>query len=159
MGNSYVQIMIEALTKKAVTLSQIVAACDEQENCLKSTPLQVDRYKELVNVKNDLAGEIQKIDDGFVSVYDRVSEELKDHKEEYQIEIKKIQELIKKITDLTNSVSTKETRIAGQAKNIAGLNQVKQKKVTATYGNVANKYANVMNKTIGQGSVFINQKQ
>lgn len=192
--NSYVKILIEALTKKSALLEQIMDICVKQEdvikeksamassdaqagaNANKASSMLVNVMRECSSQKEELSKQVQKLDDGFVSVYDRVSAELVEKKSEYQNEIRLIQSLIKKITDQTASIESKETRINNEIKKsgiLSGAASVgkngsgayannltgSMSKASQAYGNVAGKYAQVMKKSSAQGSLFINEKQ
>ena len=53
---------------------------------------------------------LEKLDDGFEMVYEKVREELNLNKDAYKDEIKRMQDLITKITELSTCIQAQEVR-------------------------------------------------
>ena len=109
-GMTYVRMMIDILGKKEVHLSKILEYTKEQEALLKQETFSEEEFAVLVEKKEGLIKKIEEFDDGFQSVYNRMSEELAEHKEQYAEEIRTMQSLIKDITAQTNTIQTQEIR-------------------------------------------------
>ena len=60
--------------------------------------------------KAKLIAELEKLDDGFDEVFQKVRDDLTNHKEEYRDEIKTMQELIRSLTAKSATVQGQEAR-------------------------------------------------
>ncbi len=112
----YVLILKESLERKLNLLTQVDAVSDKQKELLKAESLDMDAYDALVEQKTSMADDLETIDSGFASVYDRVSEELKNNKDKYSNEIAVMKIYISKITDLIAKIQADEKRLFEMAK-------------------------------------------
>lgn len=112
----YVLILKESLERKLNLLTQVDAVSDKQKELLKAEALDMDAYDALVEQKTSMADDLETIDSGFASVYDRVSEELKNNKDKYSNEIAVMKIYISKITDLIAKIQSDEKRLFEMAK-------------------------------------------
>ncbi len=60
--------------------------------------------------KAELIDQLERLDDGFASLFARVREQLDGRKEQYAGEIKSMQQLIRKVTELSVKVEAQEQR-------------------------------------------------
>jgi len=161
--NSFVTILIEALNKKAALLANILELCSVQEICLKQEKPNLAKYTECTEKKTQLSKEIEKIDEGFIAVYDRIKGELEENVTQYADEIRNMQAQVKIITERSNAINVKEHRLNEDLKRKVG-NDVAANSVSKAQngiGTAAQKYAQTMKgvaKT-DSGATFINRKQ
>lgn len=113
MGNNktYIDLMIDSLNKKASILEEIVSINLVQRKIADGEKFDMDAFDETIEQKAGLIEEINKLDGGFESLYDRVKGELLDNGEAYSAQIANMQMLIKKITELSATIETDEKRI------------------------------------------------
>ncbi|MCH5257868.1 MAG: flagellar protein FliT [Lachnospiraceae bacterium] len=145
MSQNIAQILLQSLEKKNLVLDEIIAQNDLQEDILKQENLDMDALDASVQKIGDLVEELEKLDDGFESVYDRVRTEIMENKSMYRAEITQMQENIQQITDKVVKINAARMRNQLRAEN-----HFKQKageiKQAVSKTKVANNYYNNMNK-------------
>ncbi len=109
----YVQIMIESLQKKQELLQKIEKKNEAQKEVLTGKTyddVAWDKFDLLMTEKEIAIDRINKLDDGFQTLYDRVSEALKQDKSRYAEQIRTMQALITSVTDLGAKIQTSEEK-------------------------------------------------
>ncbi len=144
MSQSGAQILLQSLEKKTQLLDKIIQQNSVQEDILKQDDLDMDAFDEAINKQGEYIEELDRLDQGFEAVYDRVRAELLQDKSRYRAEIARMQELIQKITDKIVTVN------AGNMRNkTLAENQFQKKRTTIGTGASKNKaarnYYNSMN--------------
>ncbi len=101
----------ESLQKKVEILTKIEEQNEKQRDVLSDSE-KVDEaaFDATVDAKGKLIDEINLLDDGFQSLFDRVKEEIGDHKEQYTDQIRRMQKLIEEITGKSASIEASEHR-------------------------------------------------
>ena len=107
---NYLEILKDSLIKKIRILEEIVKIDDEQTTLFSTDKDNEDKIRETFDRKSALIDEINRMDAGFESVFEKVKEQLDNRKDEYKKEIKEMQELIKRITDLSMHIEAQEKR-------------------------------------------------
>ncbi len=115
MDQNYISILIESLEKKLVILDELKSLSEEQSKCI-SDEMELDVLDPFIKRKSELIEELEKLDDGFETLYEKIADELKAGKEQYADSIRRMQELIKKITERSTAIQVQEER------NRAGMN-------------------------------------
>lgn len=144
MSQSGAQILLQSLEKKVQLLDKMIQQNSVQEDILKQDDLDIDTFDEAINKQGEYIEELDRLDQGFETVYDRVRNELLQDKSRYRTEIARMQELIQKITDKIVTVN------AGNMRNkVLAENQFRKKRVSIGTGASKNKaarnYYNSMN--------------
>ena len=95
MVSASLDMLEESLQKKVELLAKIEDQNEKQRDVL-SDPEKVDEaaFDATVDAKSKLIDEINSLDDGFQSLFDRVKGEVGDHKELYAEQVKRMQKLI-----------------------------------------------------------------
>lgn len=111
MVSASLDMLEESLRKKVEILTKIEEQNEKQRDVLSNSE-KVDEaaFDATVDVKQGLIDEINSLDDGFQSLFDRVKEEIGDKKEQYADQIKRMQELIRDITGKSASIEASEHR-------------------------------------------------
>uniref|UniRef100_UPI0040570EBF flagellar protein FliT n=1 Tax=Acetatifactor sp. TaxID=1872090 RepID=UPI0040570EBF len=109
MGN-YLKVLEESLRKKLQVLDEIQAYNEKQRQAFEGEEVKLDQFDLAIEEKGKLIDRVNKLDDGFVTLYVNVAEELKGHKERYAEQIRVLQELVKQVTDKSISVQAQEAR-------------------------------------------------
>ena len=144
MDQSGAQILLQSLEKKNGLLDQMILQNGVQEEILKREEFDMDAFDETIDKQSFYVEQLEKLDQGFESVYDRVREELLENKERYREEIKSMQIQIQQITDKIVTLN------AGNMRNkMLAENQFKKKRQDIGAGvsknRVARNYYNSMN--------------
>ena len=135
--------MITGMDAKAECLSKLQVKTDAQTELLKADNMNWDAFDLLVDEKDALIDELDKLDDGFQSVFERIRNELLEHKSQYKSDIAKLQEQIKEVTAKSTTLMASEQRnkelAAGHFAN--AKKEIRQSKATSRVA--ANYYANM----------------
>lgn len=157
-GMTYIRMMLDVLTKKEVHLKKLLEFTLEQESLLKAAEFDEAEFTKQVEKKDGIIRKIEEFDSGFQSIYNRVEEEMKEHKDDYKVQILEMQGLITGITDLGVKLTALEAKnkAALEAKlkeKRQGIRTFKVSKQTAdTY------YKNMIGMQTG-ASYFMDQKK
>ncbi len=110
MIGSYLQILQDSLVQKLEILNKIEARSLEQSAMFKSQDVTLQAIDENMDAKAVLIEELESLDNGFESLYEKLREELIAHKDEYKEEIREIQKLITQVTEKSATIQAIEAR-------------------------------------------------
>ena len=110
MQSQYIGIMIESLRRKLAILDEVLKCSKGQKALLEDPNLDPDTFQEDVRKKAELIERLDQLEEGFESLYQKVKEELSEHREEHASEIREMQELIRRITEQSAEIQTTEAR-------------------------------------------------
>ncbi|MCM1327502.1 MAG: hypothetical protein NC094_11910 [Bacteroidales bacterium] len=110
MMENYLNILEESLHKKLEVLDKIEDYNTKQHEIFSEEKASLDEFDEAIEEKGKLIEQLTRLDDGFESLYAKVSEELQSNKAKYAEQIKRMQELVKQVTDKSVSVQAQEAR-------------------------------------------------
>ena len=144
MEQSGAQVLLQSLEKKNRLLDQMILQNGIQEEILKQEEFDMDAFDAAIDQQSAYVEQLDKLDQGFESVYDRVREDLIENKERYRNEISRMKEQIQQITDKIVTLN------AGNMRNkMLAENQFKKKRqeigTGASQNRVARNYYNSMN--------------
>lgn len=144
MNRSGAQILLQSLEKKNSLLDQMIRQNSLQEGILKQEEFDMDAFDAAIDKQSAYVEELDKLDQGFEAVYDRVREELLENKDRYRPEIARMKEQIQQITDKIVTLN------AGNMRNkMLAENQFKKRQLAIGSGisknRVASNYFNNMN--------------
>lgn len=136
MDQSGAQILLQSLEKKNGLLDRMILQNSVQEEILKQDQFDMDAFDEAIDKQSSYVEQLDRLDQGFESVYDRVREELLENRERYREEIRRMQEQIQQITDKIVTLN------AGNMRNkMLAENQFKKKRQEIGNGASKNKVA------------------
>ena len=98
-------------------LEKVIVLSEAQNGILAAVEFDEKAFRENIDEKAELIDKIERLDDGFNSLFARVKETLDGHKDEYKSEITIIKELIKSVTELAVRVQAQEARNKVLAEN------------------------------------------
>ncbi len=155
---TYVKIMKESLIRKKKYLEEILHCTREQEELAHQKSFDEEAFGSLIDRKEVLINNVNEIDKGFTSVYDRVRGEVLADKDKYHDELVEMQKLIKECVDMGLNIETLEERNRATLEQIfssglKNLRQVKQSK------KIANKYYQSMSNGGVNDTVFYDKKK
>jgi len=157
-AEQYINIMIDSLRKKDKILDDIIVQNDIQSNLAAKAELDLDEFGKSAEAKQELIEQLNVLDEGFQSLFDKVKVEINERKPRYAAEIHQMQDLIK-------SLSEKGIRIQAQEeKNRLSLTahfskMKKEVKVAKKSMQVASGYYKSMSKTSVVDSQFMDRKK
>lgn len=145
MSNPYMQALIDSLKKKIEVLEQIHIKDEEQFALAGTMPFPNEAFDKNSDEKGVLIYKLNKLDEGFELVYEKVREELSVNKSAYIEEIREMQALITRITDLSTQIQAEEAR--NKAKMEAAFNSERKKiKQQRSSVKAINSYTQAMKK-------------
>lgn len=155
---TYVKIMQESLFRKKKYLDEILELTKEQECLAKEKKFDEEAFGVVIDQKETLINNVNEIDKGFTSVYDRVRTEVLADQELYRNELLSMQSLIKECVDLGMQIEVLEERNRATLERVfavgfKGIKQVKQSK------QVANKYYKSMSNGMVNDSILYDRKK
>ena len=93
-SKEYVKMLEDSLVKKVELLKQLQGLNLKQREILEDYETTPEELDENIDKKSNIIDRLDKMDEGFQSVYDKIKDDLVNSKEEYAPEIKHMQELI-----------------------------------------------------------------
>lgn len=110
MSKQYVTALEESLEKKIRVLDEIYRISQLQAEALAMQPVDFESFDRYVDDKDICIDKLNKLDEGFEIIYDRVAQELKENRPAYAQQITHMQELIAQITDKSMTIQALEER-------------------------------------------------
>ncbi len=108
--NNSLDILSESLDDKIKLLKEIQEYNRKQEKAFSEGEPDIESFDEAIDEKDDLIEKLEKLDEGFESLYDRVSEELKADRNKYAAKIRNLQDKIMTVTELSTTIQAQEAR-------------------------------------------------
>ena len=154
----YVSILHQSLERKKEYLNKLLQLTKKQAEIAGEKDFNEDAFEDVINEKDILINNINEIDKGFTSVYDRVRTEVLDNQDVYKKELLAIQELIRECVDLGMEIEATEKRNKALfeqvfARGFKGIKQVKQSK------QVGNRYYQSMSNGAVNDSILYDRKK
>lgn len=106
----YIQVLIDSLKKKIDLLDTISQINEEQRKLASFEKLDLELLQETVDRKSKCIDELNKLDEGFQLVYNRVKPELQGNAAAHKESIVLLKQLISEITDKSVAVQAEEER-------------------------------------------------
>ena len=105
MISASLDMLEESLVKKIEIMKKIENEnARQKEILLNSEDVNLEAFDKTLDIKGEYIDELEKLDDGFQSLFDRVKQEVGDNKKTYADQIKRMQELIHEIMDRSASI-------------------------------------------------------
>ena len=156
--DTYLKMLGESLDKKIAILERIMQIDQNELELLKKEQFDMDGFDKSVDEKLKLMGQIDKLDEGFEMVYDRIRTQMLERKAEYAVQIKHLQQQISRITEMNVSIQALESRI-----KLAMDSFAKRENTTMNQrrnsGKAAQSYFNNMRKLNVVDSHFMDSKK
>lgn len=156
--DTYLDMLQDSLKKKLEILNGIMKCQQKESEMLKGGSMDMEAFDQSINDKVALAESIDSLDDGFEKVYDRIREEMINHKEKYAVEIRAMQDLIGEISEKNVLIQAEENRIKLEVNNYAKKESVALRQ-RLDNGKAARSYYNNMKKLNYVDSQFMDKKK
>ncbi len=111
MISSSLDMLEESLVKKLDILSRIEEENEIQKEVLESMDQErLPEFDQGVDRKGELIDQLELLDEGFQTLFDKVKDEVNNNREQYKDKIRRMQELIQQITGKSASIEATERR-------------------------------------------------
>lgn len=154
----YLSVLEESLVKKTTILQALLEASQSQTALAEGEGFDLDAFEETMDQKESLLLQLEELDAGFDSVFQKVEAEIKKNKEQYKNEIQNLQQLIRKCTDLGVEIQTTEERNKAKLA-VKFADQQREMREVKTSNKVATTYYKAMSKSASTDSYFMDQKK
>jgi len=111
------QVLIDALNKKHTILLSILDDSKKQYELSRESAFDLREFDNLVDHKDEMLRDMDNIDQGFDTVFQRIKSELLDNISSHTDEIGQMQKLIRAIIDCGAEISAVEMRTKESLKN------------------------------------------
>ena len=145
MTEDYLQIMIESLEKKIDVLDRVLELDKRQIAIALEQPFDIEKYDKSMDEKGVLIDELNKLDDGFTSTYERVRDAVQADPKAYADKVQRMQDLIRMAIDKGVAVETQEER-GKQAMKSAITSKRKEIRSIKVSNEAATKYYKSMSR-------------
>ena len=158
MSDAYMSMLIESQERKLELLEKAIELDKEQETIITGEHPDMGALDANISAKGALIDELDRLDDGFESLYTKVREDFINNKEAHKEEIRTLQELIKKITAKIADVEALEAR---SKVNFESFMKQRRHSIKDNKNSVkaANVYAVNMRRMNKRDSVFVDNKK
>ena len=109
MENS-LTILSESLDKKLEILQKVQEYNKRQEKAFSEETISLDDFDAAIEEKGKLIDEINRLDAGFETLYEKLADELKNNRERSAAQIRELQQKVTAVTDLSVTVQAQEAR-------------------------------------------------
>lgn len=110
MNKQYISVLAESLEKKLQVLGEIYQLCQKQAEVMANSPVDFEEFDRCMDEKDNCIQELDKLDEGFDMLYNKVGQELKTNKSMYARQIQCMQQTISDIMDKSTAIQALEER-------------------------------------------------
>lgn len=103
-------VLSESLDKKLQLLREIQEYNKKQERSFLEGTADLEGFDAAIEEKGRLIEKLERLDEGFETVYGRLAEELKENRDKYKAQIGLLQDKIRQVTELGVSIQAQEQR-------------------------------------------------
>lgn len=106
----YIGILTDTLRKEEQLLSEVLELTREQSEIADGSVFDETMLEDTMSRKDDLILRLNELDEGFVSVYERVRRQVLESGTQYKEILRELQALVKQCTDLSVEIKVQEER-------------------------------------------------
>lgn len=134
MTEDYLQILIESLEKKNIVLDKVIELDRLQAEISAHQPMDMQEYDKTMDQKGELIDEINRLDDGFTSTYERIKDTVQGEPLKYREQVLVLQELIRKAVEKGVTIEAQEKRNRAALEMVFRMKrqEIKQMKVSSS---------------------------
>ena len=110
MTENYLNILEESLKEKLQITAKIREYNSLKSDVFQSEKVDLAKFDEYVDEKSKLIEKLNTLDKGFETLYEKIAGELKENREKYGAQIKRLQELIARVTEDSMTIQAQEAR-------------------------------------------------
>lgn len=143
----YVSALQDALQSKWEILKKMLELTQAQQEVLSAEDVDMERFDALVEEKDILLKRLERLDNGFQELFDKIGTKLKENAEQYKAQVLEMQNYIRTITDCSVKIQSLEQRnkekftafVSGKRKEIREFKK-SNKTAVSYYQNMANQH-------------------
>ncbi len=155
---NYLQVLEDGLQKKMDVLCQIERLSIKQEQILSGDSVSEEAFDKSIEEKDVLINELNKLDEGFESLYAHIKEQLLAGRHKYKPQIAILQKKITEVTEKSIAIQAQESRNKKLAEEY--FSKAKQElKIGRRSSKAALDYYKSMNKTQMVSPQFMDKKK
>jgi proline dehydrogenase len=154
----YLNILIESLDKKSEILNNILKLTNEQHQVINKEELDLDIFEKIIDKKQKLIEEIELIDSGFQSTYERIKESISNQLDLYKDEVVLIKQKITQVSEIGISIQVIEEKNKQDIENHFKRTKKKVMTFKKNRSSAANYYKNMSN-SFKEQSFFLDKKK
>lgn len=145
MLKQYLTMLDQSLDQKKQILDQMIEMTATQKASLDKDPVDWTGFDDLVEKKAEMIERLDRMDDGFESVYERIREELLRDKDQHKEFVVSIQKKIQAVSDASAALMAAERRNKEMVEKKM-TDERKKLQQSKTTSKVASNYYRNMNK-------------
>ena len=158
-SKTYISMMADSLRRKKTVLTKLYEQTKEQESLLVDGAMDVDRFEELLEEKGSGIDELNRIDEGFDSLYKKLEQELLTNRGAYQKEIEEMKGLITEVTELGTQIQMMERRNHERFGQYISKEREKLRAANRSQQTAMNYVQNMADTHKPGNSYFVNEKK
>lgn len=156
--SNYLKVLEESLSKKLTVLQALLEASNRQGELAEEEAFDLDAFETTMDQKEELLSQLEKLDEGFESVFRKIETEVKENRELYKEEVGMLQQLIRQCTDVSVEIQATEARNKAKL-SVKFADQQKELRQIKTSNKVAATYYKSMTNTQNTDSYYMDQKK
>ena len=110
MTENYLTLLEESLKKKLQVMAEIQQYNLRQQELFQSNSADIDKFDDYVEEKGALIDRLSALDSGFEKLYAKVAEQLQGNREQFAVQMKRLQGLVAEVTDTSVQIQAQEAR-------------------------------------------------
>ncbi len=154
----YLEMLAASLEKKEQVLEAMLELTGQQEQILAEEELDMEAFDKLLQKKQSYVERLEKLDQGFDQVYQRVREKIQKHPGKYRDRIQEMQGRIGQLTELGVSLEVQERRNKERFEFLVSASRSKIRNYKVSNQAAAQYYRNMANRFQGD-SYFVDKKK
>ncbi len=154
----YLEMLAASLEKKEQVLEAMLELTGQQEQILAEEELDMEAFDKLLQKKQSYVERLEKLDQGFDQIYQRVREKIQKHPGKYRDRIQEMQGRIGQLTELGVSLEVQERRNKERFEFLVSASRSKIRNYKVSNQAAAQYYRNMANRFQGD-SYFVDKKK
>ena len=156
---TYLTILIDSLKKKEKLLEGLRVQTLRQSSILEEDDFDADAFDVTISEKQKYLDELSKQDEGFLDMYEKVKDALKDNPSDYALEIEEAKKLIKRQTELSIELQALEEKNRKKLAVHLASGRQKVRDFRTSSKTAAAYYKNMSNRHQDGDSYFLDSKK
>ena len=155
----YISALQNSLKNKYEVLQKIYAATKKQQEAVSKEELDMDGFEAVIEEKETLIQRMLELDDGFNSIFGKISDELHREKQQYKPQILELQNMLRAITDLGVKIQALEQKNKSRFDGLAAKKRREIKEFQASSRTASTYNQHMANQHQQWQSYFMDKKQ
>ena len=153
----YVNMMVDTLKRKEKLLVTLLEQTRGQEKLLREEELDQEQFQSLLDEKAGRIEELNRLDDGFDTLFQTVKKEIQEHRIAYRTEIQQMQGYIARVADLGAEIQALEHQNSDRLKIYLSRQRKVIREFHVNNKTATNYYKNMANSHKPEQSYFFNE--